>query len=130
MPTDFKTPLGKVRLLTADLSDPPKISDDILGGYLHLYGWDDTNESLATDQCVWRSAADALDAMGTSDLLASRKIRTQDLSTDGPAVAASLYKKAAELRLRADEADAAESSFFDVVPFGWTPGPEGAEARW
>lgn len=130
MPTDFKTPLGKVRLHTADLSDPPKISDDILGGYLHLHGWEDTDPSVATDQCVWRASADALDAMATSELLESKKIRTQDLSTDGVSVAAELRKKAAELRLRADEADAADGSFFDIIPNGWRPGPEGAEARW
>lgn len=124
MPTDFKTPTGKVRLLTADLSEPYAISDEIIDGYLGIYEDEDP-------QCeIWRAAADALDAMGTSELLASKKIRSQDLSTDGPAVAAALYKKAAELRLRADEVDAADGSFFEVIPNGWVPGPEGAEARW
>ncbi|GAA5229261.1 hypothetical protein [Arthrobacter cryoconiti] len=124
MPTDFKTPLGKVRLLTADLSTPPKISDEILDGYLGLY-------EAAEPQCaIWRAAADALDAMATSDLLQSRVIRTQDLSVDGAKFAAELRKQAAELRLRADEADAANDSFFDVIPFGWSPGQEGVEEHW
>lgn len=130
MPTDLKTPLGKVRLHTADLSEPPKLTDEIIHGYLGLYGWNEMDETATTDQCVWRAAADALDAMGTSELLESKKIRTQDLSTDGPAVAASLYKKAAELRLRADEADDAGAIFFDFIPNGAAQGFEGAEARW
>lgn len=130
MPTDFKTPTGKVRLLTADMSEPPEISDVILEGYLGLYGWDDTDPTTAEDVCIWRASADALDAMATSELLTSKKIRTQDLATDGVAVAAELRKKATELRLRADEADAANDSFFEVIPYGWTPGPEGAENRW
>lgn len=124
MPTDFSSPTGKVRLLTADLAEPPILSDAIIEGYLGLYDG-------ADPKCAeWRAAADALDAMATSELLTSKKIRTQDLSTDGPAVAAELRKKAAELRLRADEADAAEGSFFEIIPNGWCPGPEGAEARW
>lgn len=124
MAVDFSTPAGKVRLLIADLGDPPMIQDEVLTGYLGLYPG-------ATPECgVWRAAADALDAMATSELLASKKIRTQDLSTDGPAVAAELRKKAAELRLRADEADAANESFFEVIPFGWCPTGEGVEARW
>lgn len=124
MPTDFETPTGKVRLLTADLSEPYKISNEILEGYLGIYEGTDP-------QCmIWRAAADALDAMGTSELLESKKIRSQDLSTDGPAVAAALYKKAAELRARADEADGSANIFFDIIPNGAAPSFEGAEARW
>lgn len=130
MPSDFKTPTGKVRLHTADLSEPPKISDAIIHGYLGLYGWDEADEAATTDQCVWRAAADALDAMATSETMVSKKVRTQDLSTDGPAVAAELRQKAAELRARADEADEAANSFFDLIPFGCSPGPEGAESSW
>lgn len=118
MPADFKTPTGKVRLHIADLSDPPKISDAFIHGYLGLYGWDEADEAATTDQCVWRAAADALDAMATSETLESKKVRTQDLSTDGPAVAAELRKKAAELRARADEADDVANSFFDLIPNG------------
>ena len=124
MLTDFNSPTGKVRLLTADLSEPAALSDEIIEGYLGLY-------SDADPQCmIWRAAADALDAMATSELLASKKIRTQDLSTDGPAVAAELRKKATELRLRADEANTVDGSFFDVIPGGWFPGFEGAESHW
>ena len=50
---------------------------------------------------VLYGAADALDAIATSEVLLSKKITTQDLSTDGPAVAAELRKQAAALRARA-----------------------------
>ena len=60
-----------------------------------------------------RAAADALDIMATSEVLVSKKIRTQTLSTDGPAVSA-------ELRALADRhraaADAVEAEFFEIVP--------------
>ena len=130
MPADFKTPTGKVRLFTADLSEPPQISDEILEGYLGIYGWNSNDPEFAEDVWVWRAAADALDAMSTSELLASKKIRTQDLSTDGPAVAAELRKKAAELRARADDADGLTNIFFDIIPNSAAHSFEGAEARW
>jgi len=38
----------------------------------------------------WSAAADALDIIAVSELLVSKKIRTQSLSTDGPAVSAEL----------------------------------------
>lgn len=123
MEQDFKDPKGQVRLLTADLSDPPLLSDTILNGYLNLYVGSEPQVQ------VWRAAADALDAMATSELLVSKKIRTQDLATDGPAVAAELRKKAADLRARADETENSGGSFFDFVPFGYFPGREGEELR-
>ena len=60
-----------------------------------------------------RAAADALDIMALSEVLVSKKIRTQTLSTDGPAVSA-------ELRALADRhraaADLVEAEFFEIVP--------------
>lgn len=107
MPVDYTTPVGKVRLLTADLdAGSPLIADDVLLGYLALQ-----------DDNVHRAAADALDAMATSEVLLSKKIRTQDLATDGPAVAAELRKQAATLRARADAIDAqADAGYFEVIP--------------
>ncbi|MER2142189.1 MAG: hypothetical protein ABS888_00230 [Eubacteriales bacterium] len=109
MAVDYNSPLGQVRLLIADLGTPPLLDDETLQGYLVLEG-----------QNVLRTAATALDAMATSDILISRKIRTQDLQTDGPAVAAALRAQAQALRIRADEADAKaeEESFFDIIPNG------------
>lgn len=121
---DYNTPTGKVRLLTADLSEPPLVPDDVIEGYLGLY------EEQTPQIALWRAAADVLDGMATSETLTSKKLRTQDLSTDGPAVATDLRKKAAALRMQADVAEAAEGSFFGVVPLGCDLSLEAEEARW
>lgn len=134
---DFTTAIGKVRLLVSDLGEPPLIGDDILAGYLGLHGWDldaytadSSNAGEHTDRMLWRAAADVLDAMATSEVLLAKKIRTQDLSTDGPAVAADLRKQAAVLRGKADAADAADDEgFFEIIPFYPGCKPEGAEHR-
>lgn len=107
MAIDYTTPLGQTRLLSADL-DPaaPIIADAVLLGYLGLH-----------QNNPYRAAADALDAMATSEVLLSRKIRTQDLSTDGPAVAAELRKQATYLRGKADtDLALANGGFFEIVP--------------
>lgn len=106
MAIDFNTTLGKTRLLSADLDEGSKLlSDEILQGYLALNG-----------DNPYRAAADALDAMATSETLLSRKIRTQDLQTDGPAVALELRKKAASLREQANVAQAlVDAGYFEVI---------------
>lgn len=126
---DYTTPTGQVRLLIADLATPPLMEDDMLKGYLSMHGY--TGEANSIERPgIWRAAADALDGIATSEVLTSKKIRTQDLSTDGPAVAAELRKQAAALRYKADQADAEADSFFEIIPFCSPAGPEGAEARW
>lgn len=126
---DFTTAVGKVRLHISDLADPPMIADAVLEGYLGLHSWDPAEPSVFTDQMLWRASADALDAMATSEVLVSKKIRSQDISVDGPAVAADLRKKAIELRGKANDADADEDSFFEIIPFGGANHPEGSEWR-
>jgi hypothetical protein len=117
MAIDFTTPLGQVRLLTADLDTPALLSDEIVNGYLGLH-----------DNNVYLAAADALDAMATSEVLLSRKIRTQDLNTDGPAVAAELRKQASYLRGKALLLlEESEGGFFEIVPLYDNSGLEGAE---
>lgn len=109
MAIDMNSPIGQVRLLTADLDpEKPLLADDVLNGYLSLNA-----------QNVLRASADALDAMATSEVLLSRKIRTQDLQTDGPAVAAELRKQASILRTRADAAEQAEvdQDWLQVINF-------------
>lgn len=44
------------------------------------------------------AAADALDMVATSEVLISKKITSQDVTTDGPAVAAALRAQANHLR--------------------------------
>ncbi|EMQ98349.1 hypothetical protein [Paeniglutamicibacter gangotriensis] len=127
---DYTTPTGQVRLLIADLAEPPIFDDMILEGYLAMHDYVVGDPDSIKRTGVWRAAADALDAIATSEALTSKKIRTQDLSTDGPAVAAELRKQAAVLRAKADQADAEADSFFEIIPFCSPGGPEGAEARW
>ena len=88
--------------------------DDLL--VLRLRIADTTEPSLLTSEQLnalwdaapgpWSAAADALEVIAVSEVLVSKKIRTQDLSTDGPAVAAELRKQAAGLRARADQQSA------------------------
>ena len=70
-----------------------------------------------------RTVAAALRTIAASEVLVSKKIRTQDLQTDGPAVSAELRALAARYRARAAEIDAAADEWdgFDIV--GGRPGP-------
>lgn len=82
---------------------------------------------LAGSSSVLRAAGLACLAIGTSEALISKKIRTQDLQTDGPAVAESMRAKAALLFARADkEDDAANIGYFEIIDFGegWGNPPE------
>lgn len=122
MAIDFETPIGQVRLLTADLNEASfLVPDDAIQGYLKL------------SRGVFRAAASVLDAMATSEVLLAKVIKTQDLSTDGAKVAAELRAQAAALRSRADEEDAVlaeeEDSFFTIIPFCPEPRAEGEEYR-
>lgn len=115
---DYTSPVGQVRLLTADLDlAAPMLSDALYTGYLLLQGGN-----------VNRAAADVLDAMATSEVLLGKKLRTQDLATDGPAVAAELRKQAATLRAKADAIDAvADAGYFEIIPSGPYSTAEAAE---
>lgn len=106
---DYTLPLGKVRLLILDTSDVPAdrlFEDEQLDAYLDMAGGS-----------IKRTAAMALRTVALSETLLSKKIRTQDLQTDGPAVAAELRAQAAVLDAGADAEDAAaEGSHFELVP--------------
>lgn len=65
-----------------------------------------------------RAAAQALDTIAANEALVSKKIRTQDLSTDGPAVADALRALAAELRRQADAGEGdTDSVGFEIAEF-------------
>lgn len=110
-----------VRLLTADL-DPasPVLTDDQYVKLLRLYSGD-----------TRRAGARALRIMAASEVLISKVIKTQDLSTDGRAVSAELRALADQLDAEAVEADAvAGGSYASYIPPGYTvTGLEGVEAR-
>lgn len=109
MAIDYDAPTGQVRLLISDVDEANLLlPDEAINGFLGL-----------NDDNVRRAAADALDAIASSEVLVSKKITTQDLATDGPAVAAELRARAAQLRARADELDSMD--VFDVIPTGRCP---------
>ena len=99
---------------TADVNQVRLWAADLGSGDAQLLT-DQQYQSLidANGGSLRRAAADALDIMATSEVLVSKKIRTQTLSTDGPAVSA-------ELRALADRhraaADGVEAEFFEIVP--------------
>lgn len=125
---DYTTPVGQVRLLIADLADPPTLDDNMLEGYLSMHGYIASDADSINRQGIWRASADALDAIATSEVLTSKVIRTQDLSTDGAKVADSLRKQATALRSKADQADAEDDSFFEFIPF--CPGAPAEGESW
>lgn len=101
------SPLDAVRFLIADVGEDSLLADSQVAEMLALNGGS-----------IRRAAADCLDAIATSEVLVSKKIRTQDLATDGPAVAAELRAQARNQRALAQaEKDAEESDWdgFDVI---------------
>jgi len=113
------TDLEIVRLNITDTGTEQLFTDDQLNAWLTQYAGS-----------INRATYRALVTIATSEVLLGKKIRTQDLSTDGPAVADSLLKLAATYKAEADEQDALAGSFFEVVPFTDPFTPEGAEYRW
>lgn len=118
-PLDETLPVEHVRHLMADVGSREYLTDDQVRTYLQI-----------NNGHVRRAAADALDAIATSEVLVGKVIRTQDLQTDGAKVADSLRKHADRLRALAADEDAAADSWdgFDVVDT--IPGrrrPEGTE---
>lgn len=87
MPNDVTTPLGQVRLLINDTADSQVFSDPEVATFLLLEGGD-----------VKCAAALAYETIAADEALTSKVIRTQDLQTDGAAVAAQLLARAASLR--------------------------------
>jgi len=67
---------------------------------------------------VLRAAAYANFAIATSEALISKKIRTQDLQTDGAAIANALMIKGNALLAQADKVDKnAAMDYFDIIDF-------------
>ncbi len=108
---DPLTDVGYIRLLIADLSEvEPLFEDAQIAAFLAREG----NRRFA--------AAAALEAIATSELLISKKISTQDLSTDGPAVAKELRASAAALRATA-ATETSETSASTALPVWSFPAP-------
>lgn len=118
---DYTLPLGQVRLLITDTSD-------VVGDRIFTDDQLDAFYTLNAEN-VKRTAAQALLVMAASEVLVSKKIRTQDLSTDGPAVSAELRALAQRLTAEADAIDSAAGSFFEAFPLSDSYKLEGAEYR-
>lgn len=91
---DLTTNAGVVRMLIPDTDPDAYLLDD-----------DEITAMLALEGTTRSTAALALETIASSESMVSKKIRTQDLSTDGPAVAADLRARAALLRDQDDTAD-------------------------
>lgn len=117
-PLDPATPVGRLRLLTSDSvlrKDPANrdadpsyyYEDEALEAFL---GIEAGNLKLA--------AADVLMSFASNEAMVSKKIRTETLQTDGPAVAAELRLQAQAFRLEGnaakDDADAEDGAFIIV----------------
>ena len=95
---DLNTDVGKVRLLIMDNQSTSYLFED---GEVSVF-------LLMEADVVRRGAALALETMASNEAYVSKRIEILDLKTDGPAVAAALMKRAAELRSQADRDEQAE----------------------
>lgn len=106
MAIDFTTDVGKVRLLLNDVDQAHLVFTDVeIQAFL----------ALETGS-VKRAAAQAIDTNADNEALASKVLKTRDLSTDGPKVAEALHKRAAELRRQADVEDEGDG-WFEIVDY-------------
>lgn len=116
---DFTQPVNQVRLLISDVDEANLVLEDVhIEGYLGLYGVVAPYDVAELSQ-VRRAAADALDAIASSEALIGKVIRTQLLTTDGPKTADALRKHASSLRALADAASGDDSTdgYFGVADF-------------
>ncbi len=99
MTVEYTSPKGQVRLLIADIDESDLVlTDAMIDGYLALH--------TGSPSQIRRAAADALDAIATSEALVSKVVRTADgRTTDGAKVADALRKHAVALRAEADAQD-------------------------
>lgn len=107
---------GVVRMLINDVVAPWIFSDEEIAAFLALEGGS-----------VKRAAAQAIDTNADNEALASKVLRTQDLSTDGAKVADALRKRAAALR---EQADAEDGDYFEIIDLSDGDGPELTGRPW
>lgn len=104
MAYDPTTDTGLVRLLLNDVDDTDYVFTDVeITAFLTLEGG-----------FVKLAAAQAIDTNADNELLASKVLKTQDLSTDGAKVADALHKRAQVLRDQ-HYAGLEDDGFFQVI---------------
>ena len=118
LPYDPTTPLGQVRMLLNDVDVTSYVFTDAeIGAFLSMEG-----------NSVKLAAAQAIDTNADNLVLASKVLRTQDLSTDGAKEADALRKRAALLRSQVAQAVIDDDTFaLMVVEFDGGCYPELAE---
>lgn len=125
-PVDIASPVGRVRKYIPDLeklTDPANptadpefyFSDAEIEGFLVEYTGD--LDITPKRSSVKRAAADVIDALANNEALVLKKIKTEDLQTDGAATANALRAGARALREQADDEDAADNAIFAIIPF-------------
>lgn len=102
---DTSTDLGRVRLMIPDRVEAEAIFTD-----------EELTSFIALETDVRRSTALALETIASDQALVLKVMALGDVSTNGAAVAKALMDRAAQLRVQALEAEAAEDGgTFDVI---------------
>ena len=117
-PLDPTSNVGKVRLLIADSqlrADP--LDPEADPEYYYSDGFIEGFLAISSDN-LYYAAADALTAFASNEAMVSKKIRKENLQTDGPAVANALRLLAQDYRARGNKLqeteDAADGTFVIV----------------
>lgn len=131
-PADFTTGVGRVRKYIPDVIELPDPRDPA-GPVSYIFS-DAEIQSFIDDETqdgafeltaihVRRSAAYAMIALANNENLILKKLVTEDLETDGPAVADKLIKAAQELLRRAQDMEDATvyAEIFLEVPYTHDP---------
>jgi len=123
-PVDYTSAVGRVRKYIPDtrqLDGEYIFSDEELQSFID----DETADGVLESRSfrIRRAAAWAMIAIANDENLILKKIKTEDLETDGPAVAKQLLASAQELFRRAEDEAAQEAEIFIAVPNPFTPSP-------
>ena len=116
MAIDYASPVGQVRLLATDLTEPFIFTDGAITAFLSL-----------TNGNVKRAAALALTAIASDEVLVGKVVRVDDLQVSSHLVAEKLLKAAEELNAQADADDARSlnDEFQIIYDTDFTSVPEG-----
>ncbi len=108
---DLATDVGTVRLITRDTRTPDHFfEDEEIERFL-----------LLNSGNIRRAAADVLDTWASDEAMVTKAVKLLDISTNGPAVAATLRAHAALLRKLADDEEAADDTGFDIAELALGP---------
>lgn len=125
-PINYATPVGRVRKYIPDIVQLPDPRDPA-GAVSYMWS-DDAINSFLADVCdpityptplgfhIMRAAGDIMVATANDEVLIMKKIKTEDLETDGPAVSRALISGAEKLYARAalEEANTNGDIFIEV----------------